>query len=181
MPKTKSRAPRRAPIDEPLQSRARDSTQEWLEERLGVLPELEVRRDPAGLEEDRLLEDRLGLGRPALAAQDQSKAEVRPQATGVGPNRLAVCRLGLAVAAQPGPHVGPLAEGLRGGHLLLGQDRDRLDLDEQVVSDQTRDLDERAGGTMRPEVFLAGHVDLLAIGDVLEEHGHFARPPRDTA
>src|SRR5262249_31375365 len=54
------------------------------------------------------------------------------------------------------------------------QDRDRLDLDEQVVSDQARDLDEGAGGTVRSEVFLTGDVDLLAIGDVLEEHGDLA-------
>src|SRR5207249_588243 len=59
-------------------------------------------------------------------------------------------------------------------YLLLGQDRDRLDLDEQVVSDQARDLDERAGRTVRSEVFLAGDVDLLTIGDVLEEHGDLA-------
>jgi hypothetical protein len=58
--------------------------------------------------------------------------------------------------------VGALAQGLSLGHLLLGQDRDRFDLDEQVVADQTRDLDERAGRAVRSEVFLAGHGDLLA-------------------
>src|SRR2546428_4370968 len=50
----------------------------------------------------------------------------------------------------------------------------RLYLDEQIVPNQTRDLDERAGGTVWPEIFLAGDVDFLAVGDVLEKHGHLA-------
>src|SRR5262249_7263726 len=69
---------------------------------------------------------------------------------------------------------GRARRGIRRCPLLFAQDRDRLDLDEQVVSDQARDLDEGAGGTVRAEVFLAGDVDLLAIGDVLEDHGDLA-------
>src|SRR5256712_14180963 len=50
----------------------------------------------------------------------------------------------------------------------------RLYLDEQIVPNQARDLDERAGGTVWPEIFLAGDVDFLAVGDVLEKHRHLA-------
>src|SRR3989475_8658787 len=136
--------------------------------------ELGVDRGAARLEKDRLPEDRFGVRRAALAAEAEPKAEARPHVVRCQPERLAVRGLGVVVAALAGPASRALPEGVRVRRHLLRQNGDRLDLHHQVVAHKARDLDQRRGRPVRAEVLAARDVDLLAIPDVLQEHGDLA-------
>jgi DNA transformation protein and related proteins len=87
MPRTKSRAPRRARADQTLRSEARDSTQEWLEDRLGRLPELEIRRmfGGAGIYAEGTMFGILHAGRLYLKTNESTRAPYTER--GMGPFR----------------------------------------------------------------------------------------------
>src|SRR5438132_285096 len=57
---------------------------------------------------------------------------------------------------------------------LIRQQRDGLDLDEEIVAREARNLDQSAGRPRIAKIFLADGVDLRSITDVADEDSHLA-------
>src|ERR1700730_7504701 len=57
---------------------------------------------------------------------------------------------------------------------ITRQQRDGLDLDEEIVAREPRNLNQGAGRTRIAEIFLADFIDLRTIADVADEDGHLA-------